>query len=85
MSVILNSCEPFQSTAEESGKRRRHHKLMDQTQHNFQIDFNKHCLQMTSKGEADRYYLFDIVLKRYLEWLAIPGQQAQLVPKYFHP
>jgi len=40
-----------------------HRRLKKQTQCKLQIVFNKHCLHMTSAGEADRHHLFDAVLE----------------------
>ncbi len=41
-----------------------HHELMRQTQYKLQFVFNKHCLHMTSTGEADRHHMFDAVLEQ---------------------
>ena len=41
-----------------------HYELMKQTQYKLQIVFDKHCLHMTLKREADRHHLFDIVLEK---------------------
>ena len=58
-----------------------HHELMRQTQYKLQIVFNKHCLHMTSKGEAYRHHLLDAVLEKVFRVAGHLGTAGSACPQ----
>jgi len=72
---------PSQNTAKESGRHHMHHRLMKQTQSKLQIVFNKLCLHMTSKRQADRAHLLDAEVLRAAGHLETAGSACfQILP-----